>query len=501
MGGRRKARIAIIGAGVSGICLAVKLKLSGNDDFVVFDRGGTVGGVWRENVYPGVSCDVPSRIYSFSFAPNPDWDAYFARGDEIRSYLDRVVERYGIGPHLRLGEEVVEARFVAGEWRVLTARGVESRWDFLIAATGLLVQPALPELEGRNAYRGVAMHSAQWESGVDVRGKRVAIIGTGATGTQMTCALAEETEHLYLFQRTAQWVFPKPARRYSVTTKGLHRLVPGFSRLADRFWRVAFQGTISAAAVSAGWQRRLIGGICRLSLRQVRSKELRRLLTPVDDPMCKRLVAASGFYRAVQQQNVTVVGEEIERITERGILTRDGREREVDVMVFATGFRADTFMRSVNVVGRAGRTIEDVWSDGPRAYRTVALPGFPNFFMMVGPNSPFSSESVMRIAETQSDYVLRWIELFESGAVAEMSPTQEAADRFNELLRSAMPGTVFSSGCASWYHDSRGSLMVWPWTVRSHHRMLSRIQLSHFDIRQREEAGRSGPGSESGACP
>lgn len=498
-GGRRKARIAIIGAGVSGICLAVKLKQAGIDDFVVYDRGKAVGGVWRENVYPGVSCDVPSRIYSFSFAPNPDWDSYFARGDEILSYLNRVVEEYGIVPHLRLGEEVVEARFTAGEWRVRTSRGEESRWDFLICATGLLVQPALPELEGRSAYRGVMMHSAQWESGVDTRGKRVAIIGTGATGTQMTCALAAETEHLYLFQRTAQWVFPKPAQRYSAITKRLHRMVPGFSQLADRFWRVVFQGTVSAAVVRAGWQRRLISGVCRLSLRRVRSKELRRLLTPPDNPMCKRLVAASGFYRVVQQDNVTVIGEAIERITERGILTRDGVEREIDVIVFATGFRADSFMRSIKIVGKSGRTLEDFWSDGPKAYRTVALPGFPNFFMLVGPNSPFSSESVMRIAETQSDYVLHWIQLFKSNAVAEMSPTQEASDEFNELLRKGMPGTVFSSGCTSWYHDSQGSLMVWPWTVRAHHKMLSRIQLSHFDVRQRGESSKSGSEGERGS--
>ncbi|WP_445398302.1 flavin-containing monooxygenase [Streptomyces sp. LE64] len=482
-GRREKARIAIVGAGVSGICLAVKLKQAGIDDFVVYDRAEAVGGVWRENVYPGVSCDVPSRIYSFSFAPNPEWDSYFARGDEILSYLNKVVEEYGIGPHLRLGEEVAEARYTSGEWMVRTSRGVESRWDFLVCATGLLVQPALPELEGKSAYRGAMMHSAQWESGVETRGKRVAIIGTGATGTQMTCALAAETEHLYLFQRTAQWVFPKPALRYSTFAKRLHRVVPGFSRLADRFWRVVFQGTVSAAVVRPGWQRRLIAGVCRVSLRRVRSTELRRLLTPPDNPMCKRLVAASGFYRAVQRDNVTVIGEGIGRITERGILTCDGVEREADVIVFATGFRTDAFMRSMKIMGKSGRTLEDFWSNGPKAYQTVALPGFPNFFMLVGPNSPFSSESVMRIAETQSDYVLRWIELFRSGAVAEMSPTQEASDEFNELLRSGMPGTAFSSGCTSWYHDPQGNLMVWPWTVRAHHEMLSRIQPSHFDIR------------------
>ncbi|MFF8610733.1 flavin-containing monooxygenase [Streptomyces sp. NPDC015346] len=476
------ARIAIIGAGVSGLCLALKLKAAHHDDFVVYEKAETIGGVWRDNSYPGLSCDIPSRTYCYSFAPNSEWTSYFSSGPEILRYLNDVADAHGVRSHLRVGEEVTTAAFHDGAWSLTTASGTVHRHDFLICATGVLVRPKVPDLPGLDTFEGAAFHSSRWDHSVDTAGRRIAVVGTGSTGVQITCALAGTAKHFFLFQRSPQWVFPKPNKAYTRLTKSAHRHLPAFTRLADGLWRRAFEKTISTAVVKRGWQRWVLAQGCRLALLQVRSPELRRRLTPDYPPLCKRLVAAAGFYRAVQRANVSVVCDSIERITPNGIVTKNGTACDVDIIVFATGFQADAYMRPMTITGLDGVTLDDAWADGPRGYQTVALPGFPNLFMLAGPNSPFSNESVMRTAETQADYIMKWIRLFNEGTVRWAAPTQEATDCFNAAVRRALPGTTFSAGCASWYQDTQGVPVVWPWSVRAHRSMLARVESDHFHI-------------------
>ncbi|GAA2975101.1 NAD(P)/FAD-dependent oxidoreductase [Streptomyces enissocaesilis] len=471
--------VAVIGAGVSGLCMGLKLKAAGIEDFVIYEKADDIGGVWRDNTYPGLSCDVPSRTYSYSFAPNPQWSAYFSDGSEILQYLRTVAADHGLRPHLRTGTEVTKATFVGSRWILETSTGETREVDFLLCATGLLVQPTVPDLPGLDSFRGRLFHSARWDHSAPTAGQKIAVIGTGSTGVQLTCALTPQAQRLMLFQRTPQWVFPKPNKRISAVAKAAHRRWPVIARLTDPLWRLAFEKTVSQATVAPGWQRTLLTHGCRLVLRQIRSPDLRRRMTPDHPPLCKRLVVASGFHRAVQQPHVDVISTKIERITPHGIRTEDGHEHEADLIVLATGFRADAYMRPLHITGPDGHTLEQEWSRGPRGYRTVALPGFPNLFTLVGPNSPFSNEAVIRTAETQADYILKWLDLFTQGTISRTTPTREATDAFNTAVATALPATTFT-GCTSWYQDQNGIPLVWPWPVREHRTLLSRIELADF---------------------
>jgi cation diffusion facilitator CzcD-associated flavoprotein CzcO len=482
--GERSLSVAVVGAGAAGLGMAAKLKSAGFDNIVIYERASEVGGVWRDNSYPGLHCDIPAHAYSFSFAPNPQWSGLFAQGPEIHAYLQRLVDQYRLDRHLHTGEEVETARYQDGTWQVTTSKGVRATYDILLCATGVLVNPQLPALPGLDDFTGAAVHSARWDRSLRTAGKRIAVIGNGSTGVQLTCALAPEASRFLLFQRTAQWVFPIFNIPYSALTRAVYRRAAWPRRLAYRWWRTVVAGLFGAAVVRPGWRRSTLSTVCRIYLNLVRDPGLRDRLTPRHDPMCKRLVFGRGFYRAMQLPHVELVTEPIERISATGVVTRDGREHAVDIIVFATGFRARDYTRPMTLTGRNGITLDQVWADGPHAYHTVALPGFPNLFMLVGPNSPFSHESVLSVAETQADYILKWLELFRSGDVAEAEPTVEATARFNEAVRAAMPETIFASGCDSWYLGPDGVPMVWPWTARAHRQLLSRVRLEDFHVRR-----------------
>ncbi|MFB7719815.1 nitroreductase/quinone reductase family protein [Nocardia sp. NPDC056100] len=482
----RPPRIAIVGAGISGLGMAAKLKQAGMDDFVIYEKASEVGGVWRDNTYPGLCCDIPARNYSFSFAPNSEWSRYFSDGPEIQGYLRRVADEQGLRPHLRLGQEVVEGHYSDGGWQLTLAGGETDTVDLLLCATGLLVHPKQPDIPGIEQFTGRTFHSARWEHDAELVGKRIAVVGNGSTGVQLTSSIAPGAAHFLLFQRTPQWVFPKPNKRYSALTKAMHRRSTRLSHIALHGWRTLFDATVGTAAIRPGWQRTVLTWGCKLALLQVRSPQLRRTLTPTDQPMCKRLIVATGFYSAIQQPHVEVISDPIERVTATGVITRDGREHEIDVLVFATGFHAENYMRPMYLVGENGMTLDKAWNQGPRSYRTVAVPGFPNMFMLVGPNSPFANESVIRTAETHADYILRWVRLFAAGQVTEVVPTAEATDAFNDQVTAALPATTFASGCDSWYLDSTGTPVIWPWSARAHRQMLATVNLDEFHTRTKE---------------
>jgi cation diffusion facilitator CzcD-associated flavoprotein CzcO len=482
MSGTRTPSVAIIGAGMSGLCMAAQLKMAGIDTFTIYEKAGDLGGTWRDNTYPGLACDIPSRFYQFTFSPKPDWTHLFSPGAEIWGYFDSVADRFGLKEHIEFNTKVVAAEFADDCWRLRTDAGDESTVDFLISATGILHHPRYPQIAGLDTFEGSVFHSARWDHDVAVEGKRVAVIGTGSTGAQIVTALAGVTGRLELFQRTAQWVFPLPNPSYSRRTHALQKYVPGLSGLTYRCMRMLFE-FFARALIKPGLRRRFIARTCRTNLLTVRDPDLRRKLTPDYQPMCKRLVISSGFYKAVQKPNVEVVTAGIDHIAPEGIVTDDGVLHEVDVLVLATGFDAHAYMRPLELVGDHGLTLSEAWEAGAHAYHTVALPGFPNFFMLMGPHSPVGNYSLTAIAESQVEHIMGWIQRWREGKFSAVAPTQQATARFNAHMRASMPGTVWVTGCQSWYLGKDGLPELWPWTPDRHRAMLRHVDPDDFDVR------------------
>ena len=478
----RSPSVVVVGAGVSGLCMGVALKRAGIEDFTILEKAADLGGTWRENTYPGLVCDIPSRIYSYSFAPNPDWSRPYSPGPEIHGYLEGVARGYGVLAHVRFSKEVEEGRWEDGRWTVRTADGEELRADFLVSACGFLHRWEQPSIPGLDTFEGPRFHSADWDHQATLSGRRVGVVGTGSSGVQIVGEIANRVRKLTHFQRTPQWILPTLDRNYSRLTRLLMRRFPALNRLSHRLWLRAFEVTYGAAFVEPGLRRRVVQAICRLHLRTVRDPELRRKLTPDYEPLCKRIVVSTRFYPAVERPNVEVVTEGIERVEPTGVVTEDGRRHDLDVLVLATGFDAHAYVRPMELHGEDGRTLSEAWSGEPWAYRTVALPGFPNFFMLMGPHSPVANASIFFVAETQVAYVMEWIRMWREGRVAAMSPLLEATERFNAEMDEAMPRTAWVSGCTSWYMGADGKPAVFPWTATRHREMLSEVRLEEFAV-------------------
>jgi cation diffusion facilitator CzcD-associated flavoprotein CzcO/acetyl esterase/lipase len=476
LGRTRPIEVAIIGAGMSGICMAATLRRAGIDSFRILEKAEAIGGTWRDNRYPGLSCDVPSRLYSYSFLPNPAWSQVFAAGPEIRSYFDRAADELGIRGDIELGWEVASASWDGTAWDLESTDGRRHRADVVVTATGVLHHPRMPDLPGLDEFEGRSFHSARWPGDVDLTGQRVAVVGTGSTSAQIVAAIASQTAQLHVLQRSAQWILPIPNRPYGPRIRQVLTRLPFANRAIYSAYRTGLTRLFGTATTEPGAARWAISTAARLNLRLgVKDPELRRRVTPDHEPMCRRLIMSAGYYSAIQRPNVTIETERIERIESKGVRLADGRLIEVDILVLATGFDAHAYLRPMAVAG-AGRTLEEAWADGPRAYRTVALPGFPNLFTIMGPHSPIGNFSLIAVAESQAAYVLGWIEALRRGEVVAVSPTDEATDEatdeYNAELRAALPDTVWASGCTSWYLGPDGLPELWPWSPERHRRML-----------------------------
>jgi cation diffusion facilitator CzcD-associated flavoprotein CzcO len=477
-------RFAVLGAGMAGILTAIKLREAGFDDFAVYEKADRVGGTWRENTYPGIACDVPSHLYSYSFAPNPDWSRRFSPGPEIHAYFEGVVERYGVGPHLRLGSEVSRAEFRDGRWHLETKDGARDVADVVIAATGVLHHPNVPELEGRERFRGALFHSARWDHSVKLEGARVGVVGTGSSAVQIVSAIVDRVAKLALFQRTPQWIMPQENPLYGEDERAAFRSRPELLAQTYEQLGALFHAFSSGLLDADSPQMKMIETACRANLEaNVRDPQLREKLRPSYRAACKRLVMSPDFYRAVTQPNAEVVTEGIERIEETGVRTRDGRLNELDVLVLATGFRVDRFVRPIEVVGRGGRSLDDAWTQRPSAYLSITVPGFPNFFLLNGPNGPVGNFSLIEVAELQLGYALQLVELLRSGRCREVSPSEEATARFEAERSAAASTTIWASGCRSWYLDDRGVPMSWPYTFERFRVEMSAPKLEAFELR------------------
>ncbi len=468
----RTPRVAIIGAGQSGIGMAVRLKQAGIETFRIYELRDGIGGTWHANTYPGLFCDVPSRNYQYRFAPNPDWSRLFSPGEEIQAYVEKVARDFDIVGHISFSTEVEEATFADGEWTVRTAAGDSEAFDFVITAAGALVRPRTPDIPGLETFAGERCHSAEWDHSIDVTGKRVAVIGTGSTGMQLTRAIAPVASKFELFQRTPQWVLPLVNPSYTPVGRAIMRRFPGLNLKAYRLWQKTVEGTFGIAVIRAGWQRRLVSGLCKLHLRKVKDPALRARMTPDYPPGCKRLVMGGGFYELFELPHVSLVDTGIDHIEPRGIVTTDGVLHEVDVLVTATGFVTNKYVLPMELVGVGGRKLSEVWDPQPFGYRTVATPGFPNVFMLIGPHSPFGNQSLFAISETQADFAMGWIQRWRRGEFDAVAPTEEATAKFNADLKAAIPGTIWTAGCSSWYLGADGTPEMWPWTAEHHGEVL-----------------------------
>ena len=457
--------VLIVGGGFGGIGMAVMLKRAGIEDFLILERGPEVGGVWRDNTYPGAACDVPSHLYSFSFEPNPDWSRRFASQDEIHAYLRRCADKYGLAGHLRCNAEVAEAAFdqAAGLWRVRLRDGLELAARMLITATGQLSNPALPQIEGLASFRGPAFHSARWDHGVDLAGKRVAVIGTGASATQFVPAIAEKAGHLSVFQRSPAWIMPRPDKPYPGWQMALFRTMPWAMRLHRGMIYVQYESR-ALAFTRMKWLLKVAAGMPfrRMLARQVSDPALRARLTPEYPIGCKRILLSSDYLATFSRPNVELVTDGIARVTADGIQTADGRIHEADVIVYGTGFAATRFLAPMRITGRGGLDLNTAWMAGASSYLGMSVPEFPNFFMLYGPNTNLGHNSIVYMLESQFAHVLRALEgLRRTGAdCIEVQATPHRA--FNTAVQARLAKSAWV-GCRSWYLDEQGRNTVnWP---------------------------------------
>lgn len=480
----RDLRFAVIGAGMAGILAAVKLTEAGFSGVTVYEKAGELGGTWRENTYPGIACDVPSHLYSYSFDLNPDWSHLFSPGAEIREYFERVARKHGIIERIRLGDEVVSCELVDGRWHITTAAGRHDVVDVVIAATGVLHHPRYPDIEGLDDFAGAVFHSARWDHDVEIDGRRVGVVGTGSTAVQITEAIVDRVERFSLFQRTAQWVLPQRNPAYTEEEKAGFRSEPRrMSELHESLGQLFADGFANAVVDANSSPMLALQEMCEAHLNDsVADPELRERLRPDYRAGCKRLVVSGNFYGAVQQPNAVLVTSGIERVEGSGVRTRDGILHELDVLVLATGFKVDAFMRPMSVVGRNGTRLDEVWAKRPNAYLSISIPHFPNLFMLNGPNGPVGNFSLIEVAELQFGYIMQLVERLRSGEYREISATQAAMEQHEAARVEAAKTTVWSTGCRSWYLDDRGVPAVWPWPFSRFREEMAQPKLAAFEL-------------------
>ena len=482
------ARIVIVGSGFSGLGMAARLKQEGVEDFVVLERADEVGGTWRDNTYPGCQCDVPSNLYSFSFAANPGWSRAFSMQPEIQDYLVRCADEFGVRPHMRFGHELTGASWdQAGQiWRIETSAG-DFTADVVVSAVGGLSEPRIPDLPGLSDFRGEVFHSAAWRHDVDLAGKRVAVVGTGASAIQIVPKLQREVEQLYVFQRTPAWIMPhtdRPLprwyRRLFKRAPALQRLVRGAIYWGRETFVIGFMGKDRMRI--ANWAAR------RMLARQVPDPELRRKLTPDYSIGCKRILLSNDFYPALQQPNVELLACGVSELRPGSIVGADGSEREVDVVVFATGFHVTDMPIAERVAGRDGRALADVWQGSPRAYLGTAIPGFPNLFFLLGPNTGLGHTSIVVMIEAQVNYVMQALRAMERGNVGELEVRADVQEAYNRELDRQLENSVWNSGgCASWYLDEKGrNSTLWPGFTWRFRQKTARFQPADYEVRQRQ---------------
>ena len=491
MSAARDLSAVVIGAGFGGIAAAVELRERGLRRVTVLERADRVGGVWRDNTYPGAACDVPSSLYSLSYAPNPSWPRRYAEQPDILAYLERVAHEQGVDGWIRLGTEVTSAAYDqdARRWRV-SARDASGsdltlEADVLVSAVGQLSRPSVPAIAGIESFEGPAFHSAQWDHGVPLAGRRVAVVGTGASAIQFVPHLQRTAQRVTVFQRSAPYVVPKPDRAYHRLHRDAFGRVPATQRFGRELTRHLSERLNGALAEDTAFTKAFVAAF-RLHLwHQVRDPRLRQRLMPDYPVGCKRLLFSNDWYPALTQPNVEVVTERIAAVTPRGIRTADGHVHDADVIVYGTGFKATEFLEPIRVTGRGGRELHREWADGARAYLGMTVPDFPNLFLVYGPNTNLGGSSILSMIECQTGYLGQAVQHLADGALATVDVRRDKAERYDAEIQRRLQDSVWTSGCTSWYQTPSGRVTTnWPGLVEEYRVRTSRFQPADYAAEQ-----------------
>ncbi len=486
---RTCTRFAIIGAGAGGICAGIRLRESGRKDFLIFEREARVGGTWYRNTYPGAACDIASHLYCFSFAPNPDWTRPYAPQPEIQRYLERVAREHRLDEHLRLGSGVATGRWdeERARWQLVLDSGAEVEAQFVIGAVGMFGEIAVPDIPGLKTFRGHRFHSAQWDHGHDLAGERVAVIGSAASAVQFVPEIAKQVSQLHVFQRTANWVLPKDDTPYSREQMEAFRSHPEL--MAERRQKLFEQVEIALTYTQSEPFRRA-EEVGRTALQVVEDRVVRERLTP-DHPFgCKRPLFSNDYLQTFNRSNVELVVDQIERITEDAVVTSDGSARAVDTIILATGFETRDYVSAIDLTGRDRRRIREAWLEGAEAYFGVTTSGFPNLFMLYGPNTN-GGNSIILMLEYQVDYLMRLIDAMAASGHDWIDVRREVMDAFNAILQEELAGIdVLQAACNGYYRTESGRIVTqWPHNFAEYRSRVDRDDLSSF------EAGRARKGT------
>jgi cation diffusion facilitator CzcD-associated flavoprotein CzcO len=474
----RALRIAIIGAGPGGLCMGIRLKGAGIESFEIFEKASGVGGTWYHNRYPGCACDVPSHLYSFSFEPKCDWSRPYAPQPEILAYLEHCAAKYGLLAHCRFGDAVERARWdeSAAEWTLELASGRTQRADVLVSAVGLFNDVAMPDIPGLDAFAGRLLHSARWSPDRKLTGETVGVIGSAASAVQLVPEIVKQARHVHLFQRTANWVAPKEDEPYADEQLERFRKDPAFAQAVREKIFEGFGGPGVFERVRPDME-----AACRAAMAVVEDPALRARLLPDHPWGCKRPLFSNDYYPAFNRPNLELVTERIERITPAGIATRDGRERRLDTLILATGFATTKFLSAIDVRGRGGVALADAWKDGAQAYKGVTTAGFPNLFMLYGPNT--NSDSILQMIEYQADHALRQIQRIASEGLAWIDVKPAAMASWNDELQREIGGiALWQAGCSDYYRAPSGrNVTQWPRSMPAMQQALADLDVKAYE--------------------
>ncbi len=475
--------IGIIGAGFSGLCVGKGLRDAGFDDLVIFEKGERVGGTWRDNVYPGAACDSPSFHYCYSFEPKADWSRKWARQPEILAYIEQCARKYDLVRHLRLNTEVTAATWSEERrgWDVRTADGKTTRVDVLVSAVGQLNRPYTPPLRGLADFEGPRFHSAQWDRSFDPTGKRIAVVGTAASAVQLVPEVGKVASQLFVLQRSPNWIFPKQDRVYGDREKALYRLSPTMAKL-HRWWLWLGHELRFPVLLMKPWAQRQALSIATKHLEaQVPDPDLRRLLTPSYPIGAKRILITDDYYPALLRENVKLVTEAIDHVDRSGIVLASGDRVDVDAIVLATGFETTTFLAPMTLRGTNGRSLHDAWSNGAEALLGMSVAGFPNLFLMYGPNTNLGHNSIIFMLECQTRYILDCLKQMRREGLTAIDVRADEMEAYNQAVQAALAGTVWASVSESWYKNSAGRIVNnWPHTTTTFWWRTRRADLSKY---------------------
>jgi cation diffusion facilitator CzcD-associated flavoprotein CzcO len=475
----------IVGAGFSGLCAGIQLREAGIDNFVILEKAHGVGGTWRDNTYPGASCDIPSHLYSYSFEPNLKWSRAYGGQAEILAYLEHCATKYGLREHLVFGARVARAEYdeVSGTWTVATDDDRVYRARALILGNGALHLPQIPELPGLASFRGKTFHSARWDHGYELDGKRVAVIGTGASAIQFVPQIAPRVAQLDLYQRTPPWIVPKADRALGDRERWLLEHVPGahWLRRTGLYW--LFESRVLGFAFAPKVNQVLERIVLAHLERAVPDPALRARLTPSYRLGCKRVLISNDYYPALARDNVDLVTDAIDRIEPHGIRTRDGTLREVDAIIFGTGFRVVDYVASMRILGRRGVDLNDAWRASVRNYLGINVAGFPNLFLLMGPNTGLGHNSMIFMIEAQARYAVSAILAMHRNALATIDVRPDVEQAFRAEMSRKLSGTVWTSGCSSWYQAPDGEVLLWPGFTFDYWWRTRRIDLRAYECR------------------